>query len=215
LPAARRAGYTSPENITSWGHFILKKEGQLTQGIGFNSEFPNPRDKGKTVILPVSAQVEYQGVRQKGEEYLDPAPHYPPPREPGYGLQPIALNNQIRPAAPEAWNVGREPEAVMLIADAQLGRRPAQARRARAHQTFLPFGAPLLPAATGFQRLYYPFSGFLLSDPFGLAVEEEDLLRFQPPAAVVSGLLGLPLLYLFGRRRRAVSAPAADEAPLA
>src|SRR5262249_31349080 len=45
---------TSPEHITSWGHFISKKEGQLTQGLGFNYPFPDPRDKNKTVILPIS-----------------------------------------------------------------------------------------------------------------------------------------------------------------
>src|SRR5262249_17403449 len=113
---------------------------------------------------------------------------YPAPRGVTYGIQRIAVDNKIQPASPEAWDVGREPEAVMFIADAQFGRRRDKSRVAeieRARRTFLPLGAPLMPGAAAVNRVYLRVAGFLLDNAFDYAVTDADLQRVDPPSGAV------------------------------
>jgi hypothetical protein len=152
-----------PEKITSWGHFAVRKPNLPARGLAFTYDAGEAR--GKRAVRLVSQ--EFPGVTDK--RYQDPAPHYPPPHEGTYNMSPMLLDN-IRGADEESLDVGREPEAVLLVPNVTIHRksRPPAARRTAG--TFVPLGSPYLPSPlTG-----YPSGGLYLSNPFAFPVLTEE-----------------------------------------
>lgn len=109
-----------PRLISSWGHFSERREEKgvdLRRGLGFTSAFSDP-GKGDSMIRPVSTE---NVVGDKA--YRTPAP---PVRAPApWGLTSISVNQRL--TAP-GEDVGKEPEAVVLVAnwpDNDRDQRPA------------------------------------------------------------------------------------------
>jgi len=106
-----------PRLITSWGHFVERKKtdkGEKSfRGVGF--ALPAEDKIGKeTKIRTVSTA--FQPVSNK--QYLSPAPAVKTSRV--FSFAPISLGELV-PVA-EGEDVGREPDAVLIVPNAELGR---------------------------------------------------------------------------------------------
>jgi len=100
-----------PRLITSWGHFSERgRKGQAIRGIGFSMPTGD-----KDLIRPLST--DFPGVSDR--EYTTPAPARRAPKI--YGITPISIG-EVPAAAGE--DVGKEPEAVLIVPNAYLGGAP-------------------------------------------------------------------------------------------
>jgi hypothetical protein len=105
-----------PRLITSWGHFVQRKKtdkgDNVVRGVGFAVPTEDKDGKGSQ-MRPVSTA--FQAVTKK--QYLSPAPAVKASKM--YSFAPISLGDLV-PVA-EGEDVGREPDAVLIVPNAELG----------------------------------------------------------------------------------------------
>ncbi|MFQ3592324.1 MAG: hypothetical protein SNJ82_03925 [Gemmataceae bacterium] len=106
-----------PRLITSWGHFAERKRTdkgeQSVRGVGFAFPFQTKEGKEPTIRAVSTA---FQAVTNK--QYLSPAPAVKAERV--FSFAPISLGEFV-PVA-EGEDVGREPDAILIVPNAELGR---------------------------------------------------------------------------------------------